>query len=359
MLGLGIAPLESAEFEGTGALYIRENNMSDRVFLLTCAHVARPPSKYPNTGMSCIQSSHPQEHIIALGQSGYTGALRSIMRAIGQNDETIQDWQAMRKHLEEQQVGEPESVSKKRNELLALVEKAREEMKELNAFHSKITKLWSLPEDRVIGNVIHVEPIGVGAEPPFTEDWALIALDEHKFKGSVQGNVVYIGGNLSREEYRRRLYPRRDDRINFIYPKNGLLQARGIIQRADIHDPKHLDAHGEPCLLVIKNGLSTGTTVGRVLGMESYTRTYTDSYEIKKTSVEIAVVASGKRQGPFSAPGDSGSIVLDRDGRILGMLTSGAGTTDTTDVTYVTPYFFLDKAIKKHFPNSFLYEAVE
>ena len=91
--------------------------------------------------------------------------------------------------------------------------------------------------------------------------------------------------------------------------------------------------------------------------MESFTRVY-DDYKIEKTSIEIGVVAYGNLEGPFSAPGDSGSIVLDRNGAILGMITGGAGTTEKTDVTYVTPYSFLDKAIKKYFPDSFLYEIV-
>ena len=153
------------------------------------------------------------------------------------------------------------------------------------------------------------------------------------------------------------MFPRDDNRTNYVYPRDGLLQACGVIQLDDIHNPKHLDANGEQCLLVVKNGLTTGTTIGRVLGMESYTRVYKE-YNIDKTSIEIGVLPYGNMKGSFSAPGDSGSIVLDRSGGILGMLTECAGTTDRTDVTYVTPYSFLDKKIKKYFPNSFLYEIV-
>ena len=75
--------------------------------------------------------------------------------------------------------------------------------------------------------------------------------------------------------------------------------------------------------------------------------------------MEIGVLPYANMNGPFSAPGDSGSIVLDRNGRILGMLTGGAGTTHKTDVTYVTPYWCIEQEIKKYFPNSFLYEVVK
>jgi hypothetical protein len=37
------------------------------------------------------------------------------------------------------------------------------------------------------------------------------------------------------------------------------------------------------------------------------------------------------------------------------MLTGGAGKADFIDVTYVSPYYFLDENIKKAFPNSHLY----
>ncbi|KAJ3874662.1 hypothetical protein F5051DRAFT_498287 [Lentinula edodes] len=335
-LGLSIAPLKSPHYEGTGALYIREKTEGGRIFLLTCAHVARPPPDHRNTGLVRKTSSSPREHIIALGHDGYSSTLQSMKAAIGDLDRLIKDWQVILDRLGEAQEDESETITQKREEHLNLV-----------------------PNDRIIGEVIHVEPIAVSVGPQkFTQDWALIALYESKFEWEkFKGNVVYIGGNISTLDYGKIMFPRDDDRENYEYPQDGLLQARGVIQLNDIYNPKHLDVNGEQCLLVVKNGLTTGTTIGRVLGMESFSRTYKD-YQIEKTSIEIGVVSYGNKNGPFSSAGDSGSIVLDRNGGILGMITGGAGTTDRTDVTYVTPYSFLDKSIKKFFPNSFLYEVV-
>ena len=84
-----------------------------------------------------------------------------------------------------------------------------------------------------------------------------------------------------------------------------------------------------------------------------------NEYGIKETSMEIAALPYGNTNGPFSAPGDSGSIALDRNGRILGMLTGGSGITDRTDVTYLTPYWYIEQEIKKSFPKFFIYEVVE
>lgn len=156
-------------------------------------------------------------------------------------------------------------------------------------------------------------------------------------------------------DYRQIMFSQPEDQANFKYLKDGLLQASGVVQADEMRNPQNLDANREPCLLVVKNGPATGTTFGRVTGMESFTRVY-DEHGIKGTSIEIAVLPYGNTDGPFSAPGDSGSIVLDRNGRILGMVTGGAGTTNGTDVTYLTPYWYIEQEIKKYFPNSFLYE---
>jgi hypothetical protein len=57
--------------------------------------------------------------------------------------------------------------------------------------------------------------------------------------------------------------------------------------------------------------------------------------------------------------GDSGSIVLARDGRIVGILDGGAGPSDETDTTYLTPYWWIEQQIKSKYPGCFLYDVDE
>jgi hypothetical protein len=142
------------------------------------------------------------------------------------------------------------------------------------------------------------------------------------------------------------------------YPQDGLLQAYGVVQEDKIRDPQHLDIHGEKCLLVVKNGSTTGTTIGRANGLESFIRIY-DDYGIEHTSIEIAVLPYDKKHGKFSDAGDSGSIVLARNGGIVGILTGGAGPTNETDITYITPYWWIEQQIKAKYPDCFLYEVVQ
>lgn len=153
------------------------------------------------------------------------------------------------------------------------------------------------------------------------------------------------------------MYPHPVDRANYKYPQDGL-QAYGVVQDDEMRNPEHIDVHGEKCFLVVKNGLATGTTVSRTNGLESFTRTY-DDYGIKQASIEIAVLPYDKPRIMFSDRGDSGSIVLARDGRIVGTLTGGAGPADEIDITYLTPYWGVEKEIKAKYPGSFLYQVVQ
>ena len=101
------------------------------------------------------------------------------------------------------------------------------------------------------------------------------------------------------------------------------------------------------------------TTVGCANGLESVKRTYAKHNIITQDSLEIAVVFYGKGRGKFSDVGDSGSIVLTREGKILGMVTGGAGPTSETDVTWLTPFWWLQEQIKKQYPGAFLYDVVQ
>ncbi|KAG0133745.1 hypothetical protein HOY82DRAFT_516867 [Tuber indicum] len=358
-LGLSIAPLKYPYFEGTAALYFRLCKDDNRTAILTCAHVARPPPAYTNTGLTYRNPSQAREEFVALGNMGYNNAVKSMMCTIGYLLDTIEACNKVISRLGEPVKGEDKKVTERRKEQLEFVAKATKKIEEVNALHDEVTKHRTTPDQRVIGFVLHSEKIGVSVEPyGFTEDWALIELYDEKVDWSTfKGNKVYVGGNLSIGDFGSTMFPQPMDRVNYCYPEDGLLQAYGVVQDDEIRNPQHLDVHGEKCLLVVKNGLATGTTVGRCNGLESFTRNYSD-YGINQTSVEIAVLPYDKTHGKFSDAGDSGSIVLARDGRIVGILTGGGGPTSETDTSYLTPYWWVEQQVKAKYPGCFLYDVV-
>ena len=71
------------------------------------------------------------------------------------------------------------------------------------------------------------------------------------------------------------------------------------------------------------------------------------------------MVSYGQGHGKLSDAGGSGSIVLTREGKILGMLTGSAGSTTKTDVTWLSPFWWLEERIEKQYPGAYLYEVVQ
>ncbi|PWW80501.1 hypothetical protein C7212DRAFT_361520 [Tuber magnatum] len=358
-LGLSIAPLRTPYYEGTGGLYFRLGHDDDRVALLTAAHVARPPPQFANTGMSRKGTSQPREEIVALGAMGYRNATNAIVATIGNLARSITVWKKLVKRL-----GEPVDAENTANTVRCLeiqgeVEKATKMIDSLNKLHDEVTKLRTNPDQRIIGCVLHAEPITISDGPHrFTRDWAFVQLYPEKIDwATFLGNKVYIGGKLSPSDFGKFMFPQPEDQVDYEYPDDGLLQAFGIVKDHEIRQPQHLDEHRQKVLMVVKNGLTTGTTIGRANGLDSFTRIYSQ-YGIMGTSVETAILPYDRQRGAFSAPGDSGSIILDRSGRIVALLTSGCGSTDEVDITYGTPYWWLEEQVKKAFPGCFLYEVV-
>ena len=146
------------------------------------------------------------------------------------------------------------------------------------------------------------------------------------------------------------MYPRYDGKTTFKYPDNRLLPLHSTITEERMCEPDMLDHDNEACLLVIKNGNATGITIGRASGIFSFVL----DDDIAQESMEWAIYNIDNKSGVFSAPGDSGSIIVDGLGRIGGLLTGGTGKTETSDVTYATPMWWLWPCIKQHFPNAHL-----
>jgi hypothetical protein len=138
-----------------------------------------------------------------------------------------------------------------------------------------------------------------------------------------------------------------------------LLTLKGYVPEAELRNPENLDIYNMKTLLAVKNGPTTGTTFGRVNGLESITRKYPE-YGISQEALEFIVCGYDMTTGDnakFSDDGDSGSFVVGRDGRLIGQLTGGGGPTDKTDKSYITPYYALKKALDTKFPGCHLFDV--
>jgi hypothetical protein len=73
-----------------------------------------------------------------------------------------------------------------------------------------------------------------------------------------------------------KMYPHTDATTTFEYPYDRLLKLKDIISEDLMHNPDVLDHDGESCLLVVKNGNTTGVTIGCATGVFSHVREYID-----------------------------------------------------------------------------------
>ena len=146
-----------------------------------------------------------------------------------------------------------------------------------------------------------------------------------------------------------------DGTRNFEYPWDRLLPLQDLLSEDFMHNPDTVDRDGETSLMVIKSGHATGVTIGRATGVFSYVREYF-SDDSHKTSREWAILPYDHTyKGRFSAPGDSGAVIVDGRGRIGGLLTGAAGNAEDLDITYATPFFWLLPRIKANgFPDAHL-----
>jgi hypothetical protein len=149
------------------------------------------------------------------------------------------------------------------------------------------------------------------------------------------------------------MYPRIDAPSDFDYPAERLLELRGILSAEEIRTPNNKDHKGDPMRYVLKRGLTTLTTIGCLNGFESHVRRYFTLGNCD--SVEAAVYPYDNDSGPFSRRGDSGSIIVDALGKFVALLTGGTGPTDSSDITFGSPMYWLWEIIKAEFRSANLY----
>ena len=152
------------------------------------------------------------------------------------------------------------------------------------------------------------------------------------------------------------MHPRTDaqSRSEFHYPEDRLFRLRDILTAAQISQPHNKDLKGDPVRFVIKRGPTTLTTIGRLNGLESHLRRHGVLGNFD--SVEAAVYLYDNGSGPFSKPGDSGALIAGPEAELIALLTTSTGATDSSDITYGTPMYWLwNDVIKPQFPGANLY----
>ncbi|EDR01110.1 uncharacterized protein LACBIDRAFT_333496 [Laccaria bicolor S238N-H82] len=319
-LCIPVAPLKHPKCEGTLGLFLTRGDGTE-LLVLTAAHVARPPTMFPdNKGMSLKAAKRCWEEIIVLGDDAYARAITDIQHKVRSLKNRIPTGSMRVPSLQTRlDNGEADADGRIRT---AMRTAQRQEsickltIRQLYKLYSWVTLTMSIPSNRSIGR-----------------------------------------NKLEEQTFLDLMFPNPNDQEGYEYPEWGLLHISGVVPMDEIRYPKQLNEMGEPAMAVIKNGRSTGTTVGYVSGLKSLVRYYCKDTDIQFTSRDLTIVpydGDPLRSAGYSGDGDSGSVIVERSGRVVGLLTAGggrSGVADSTDVSFATVYCELEKRIKEVFPG--------
>jgi hypothetical protein len=348
-LGLSICAQLTSWAEGTGGFFMAEGGDSKRIFLVTARHVMFPPEINDNAVYECKNNSQPRRLVFLLGNPAFQKLLDPIQVAIGNASLMVQHQERRIKAVEGM---EGEEADEEHEGAEAELE-AKKAMERQRTFYEDVLKQWFPLGHRVFGHVVFAPPISVGISVGgYLEDFAIVEVDTSKIDAdSFRGNVMDLGTQIEPGDFTRMMHPHPKNSKSFTYPPDRLLPLRGIIPENEIRNPTMLDRNSDPCIMVTKSGSTTGLTIGRANNIFSYVRHYF-SDDKSEISMEWAILPFDSKSGPFSAKGDSGSVIADGTGRMGGLLTGGAGATSSTDITYATPLSFLKKGIAQKFKTA-------
>jgi hypothetical protein len=331
------------ESEGTFGFYVTFPEHPVKVFGVTCRHVLFGLVAHENMIYKYNKPSQ-RRHLVTLPGDRYMNHLKErIDKQVGIQKQILQTGEQTLARL----TGQDHGAIKARKRAQERINNAKEAIEDFDQLAHELNNAWKTPENRVIGHVIFSPPIGVGEWPDkFTIDWCMYEVDLSKME-NFSGNVIELGDDVT-HKLSEALNPNDQNPPSFSYPSDRQWPIKNIcVTREEMRHPQTFDKENNPALSVLKRGKTTGVTCGVTNEIESYVRQYfQEGYPF--TSKELAVLGIDGLFIPFSGRGDSGALLVDAQGRMVGMITEGTGSSDRTDVTYVTPMVFLLEDMEKH-----------
>ena len=345
-LGLSICNTSTPWVEGTGGFYVTGDD--SKLYLVTARHVMFKPNLANNDTYERKFSSQPRVDVALFGTAAFKSYVERIKLAIGGKGMIAEFHKRRVKEAIEGHDGmDADEAARERVNAEVLVKGAKEAVVAFKKLYDHVERDWANIDNRLLGYVRFSPPIELGAgQNKYTHDYALVEIDGSKIDAaSFTGNAIDLGTQIAPDEFTRLMNPNPKNRHAFKYPTNRLFKVQGIVSDEEMRRPTVLYQNDDPCLVVMKRGNTTGLTVGRANDILSYVREYYDNGDTQ-TSKEWAIFSYNDKSGPFSDKGDSGSGIVDCLGRLGGLLTGGDGVSESSDVTYATPVFFILDSLK-------------
>ncbi|KAI9435271.1 hypothetical protein H4582DRAFT_2112373 [Lactarius indigo] len=340
-LGIPIATSESSDAQGSVSFFFhkgrdRKGLVSNKVMGVTCHHVLHKTDQQHNTEYEFKGAGAPCKYFQKL--------LDDIKDCISCYETMV--------NLHEQQIKKLEEKEKSKEEeerLQNQQQKLADTQRAINDLKMFYTKVMADHGDSLLCNIGHIHyspPLSFSVrDEEYTEDWGTFELNEDKWRGAFMGNVLDLGTEISPDKLTMMMYP----------SDNGqkALKVNGIVLKDLLIDPDLFDNNDEPCLIVLKDGNTTGLTVECATGMELFIC----NNDTGEKSIALAIYNYDKAPSVFSgfsAKGDLGSLIIDGLGCIVGLLIRGTSKRglDRLDFTYATPIWWLWECIKAKYPHA-------
>ncbi|KAI0317534.1 hypothetical protein OF83DRAFT_1171921 [Amylostereum chailletii] len=341
-LSLPICYAKTTHYEGTAGFFFTDSTKPGTLFMLTARHVLFHPDEEPNIMYVFKEGTDaPQRKVMLLGQAAFDARVEDIDAAI--RAKKILLVQLEKRAALVDQLEDEDEAEAEREEVRADEAKAQRAIKAFEKLGAQIRRDWQNEGNRVIGHVVSSPPISFNVgDDGYTEDWAVVQIHPTKIaKLNFIGNAIDLG-SVDVDVLTSWMYPHAANSNPFNYPGDRLLRFSGTVSDEEMRSPPPgtKDQDNDPVIMVLKNGNTSGLTVGCLNDIRSFVRQYFKG-QPGVMSKEVAVLPRTSKSGAFSAPGDSGSVVIDGKGRVCGILTGGDGATDVSDVTFVTSINFL------------------
>ncbi|KJA28597.1 hypothetical protein HYPSUDRAFT_62237 [Hypholoma sublateritium FD-334 SS-4] len=287
------------------------------------------------------EHSQPSARVLGTNTADYlfkgrgVNEIKALIGVYGSDAEHLAtEIAALEQHLESNDPDEVEEAEAGVPAKQAKLAEIKQNIGVLEDFYNDVNAQWSDIERRNLGHVDWAPMISVDVEGKrYTLDLGTFELDEAKFKDNFKGNVIDLGCCSST-------------------PPNRQLRIKGIVAPQLLANPDGVDSNGEPCLVVLKDGGKTDVTVGKYAGLEAYV-----ADDLGQESIELAIYNYDKQSGDFSAKGDSGALIVDGLGNMVGIPHSGMPKGASNHVMFATPAWWAVEKIKEQYPYADFYRT--
>ncbi|KDQ54433.1 hypothetical protein JAAARDRAFT_49387 [Jaapia argillacea MUCL 33604] len=345
-LGLPICNANTTNFEGTGGFFFIDPVKPGILYLLTARHVLFPPGTEQNKLYEFHgDTGAPLRNVMLLGEAAFKARLKDLEAAIRINKITVDQ---LNRHLVlVDNMEDEDEATAERNAVTHKIDTVIEVIEALETLLPELLRDWQKEENRIIGHVVLSPPIGLDdGDDGFADDWAVVEIHPTKISRlNFVGNAIDLS-YIPIIDLVAWMLPHTAGPSSFQYLGDALLECSGTVSDQEMFRPdlKNKDHHDDPALFVLKHGNASKLTAGRLNTICAFVREYVDGVA-GEMSKELSVLPRSLKSGSFSAPGDSGSVVIDGVSRICGIIVGGDGDGEDYDCTFVTSINFLVKRL--------------